>query len=367
MQTPYGVGFVVDVPLVSQADTKIFKTTPTIAAGDFKWLSDALIATTLTSKSRSFTSGGTYVTKPGDVITGATSAATATIIGVRLTSGTFAGGDAAGSLIVEGDSGTFQSENLNVGANSNVATIGGALSSAGVFAETALGIVSIGVPSTMTSCRQGTLVLHDAAGAEWCDSALTYETTDHHNAQFPNGVIRQVVPDATPGGTAFDVTDTLLPATALGAKFKSAVALVVASDVADDVNCCALVTNYAKASNTGTFTYAGGWNRTPTGTAASLKINFYAAGIGKAEALNSVVVLADAQFTPAATPSALPVLGSAGPLELINYIALRLGLGKRTFNKTTGVETQRNVADSVSLGTATHTDDGTTVTRVKLT
>lgn len=289
MQTPYGVGLVVDVPLVSQADTKLFKTTPTIAAGDFKWLSDGLISTTLTSKSRAFTSGGTYVVKPGDVITGATSAATATVIGVRLTSGTWAGGDAAGSLIVEGDSGTFQSENLNVGANSNVATIGGALSSAGVFAETALGIVSIGIPSTMLACRQGTLILHDAAGAEWCDSALTFETTDHHSAQFPNGVTRQVVPDATPGATAFDVTDSTLPATALGAKFKAHIAVIVASDVADDIGCFALVTNYAKASNTGTFTLASGWNRTPTGTAAAIKINLYAVGIGQADGVNTAV------------------------------------------------------------------------------
>ncbi|MDO9527386.1 MAG: hypothetical protein Q7J57_17900, partial [Gemmobacter sp.] len=70
-----------------------------------------------------FTSGGTYEIKETDVIVGATSAATAVVRRVILTSGTFAGGDAAGRLIVDSVAGTFVSENLNVGANTNVATI----------------------------------------------------------------------------------------------------------------------------------------------------------------------------------------------------------------------------------------------------
>ncbi len=70
-----------------------------------------------------YTSGGTYETMPGDYIVGATSAATARIVSITLTSGTFAGGDAAGVLTVDGQVGTFASENLNVLGNSNVATI----------------------------------------------------------------------------------------------------------------------------------------------------------------------------------------------------------------------------------------------------
>lgn len=71
----------------------------------------------------SFTSGGTYEIAEGDVITGATSAATATITRVCLQSGSWAGGDAAGRLIFASQTGTFVAENLNVGANLNVATI----------------------------------------------------------------------------------------------------------------------------------------------------------------------------------------------------------------------------------------------------
>lgn len=72
-----------------------------------------------------FTSGGTYQIVEGDTITGATSGATAVITRVALQSGTWAGGDAAGYLVFASQTGVFQAENLNVGANPNVATIAG--------------------------------------------------------------------------------------------------------------------------------------------------------------------------------------------------------------------------------------------------
>jgi hypothetical protein len=70
-----------------------------------------------------FTSGGTYEVKPGDIIIGATSAKKAKVVRVDLASGTWAGGDAAGTFIVEALSGDFAAENVDVGANSNVATV----------------------------------------------------------------------------------------------------------------------------------------------------------------------------------------------------------------------------------------------------
>jgi hypothetical protein len=72
-----------------------------------------------------FTSGGTYEIAEGDTITGATSAATAVITRVVVTSGDWTTGDAAGYLYFASQTGTFQAENLNVGANLNVATIAG--------------------------------------------------------------------------------------------------------------------------------------------------------------------------------------------------------------------------------------------------
>ena len=72
-----------------------------------------------------FTSGGTYEIVEGNVITGAISGATATITRVVLESGSFAAGTAAGRLIFASQTGTFQAEDLDVGANPNVATIAG--------------------------------------------------------------------------------------------------------------------------------------------------------------------------------------------------------------------------------------------------
>jgi hypothetical protein len=74
-------------------------------------------------RSLAFISGGTVETAEGDTITGATSGATATVERVIVTSGTFAGGDAAGHLILSGQTGTFTAETLDIGASVNVANV----------------------------------------------------------------------------------------------------------------------------------------------------------------------------------------------------------------------------------------------------
>lgn len=72
-----------------------------------------------------FDSGGSYEIAEGDTITGATSGATATVERVQVTSGTWGAGDAAGWLTLSNQVGTFQAENLDVGANANVSTVAG--------------------------------------------------------------------------------------------------------------------------------------------------------------------------------------------------------------------------------------------------
>ena len=73
-----------------------------------------------------FTSGGTYEIQEGDVLTGATSAATVTVKRVILTSGSWAAGDAAGRLITASNlTDHFVGENVDVGAHLNVATVTG--------------------------------------------------------------------------------------------------------------------------------------------------------------------------------------------------------------------------------------------------
>ena len=72
-----------------------------------------------------FTGGGTYVIEEQDTVTGDSSGATAVVERVQVTSGSFSGGDAVGFLKLSGQTGTFISENLDVGGNLNVATIAG--------------------------------------------------------------------------------------------------------------------------------------------------------------------------------------------------------------------------------------------------
>lgn len=76
-------------------------------------------------KALSFTSGGTYTISAGDTITGSSSGAQAYVANVERTSGTWTSGSAAGWLYIANQSGTYTAEDLNVGTNTNVATISG--------------------------------------------------------------------------------------------------------------------------------------------------------------------------------------------------------------------------------------------------
>lgn len=69
-----------------------------------------------------FTSGGTATIAAGNSIT-AVGGATATVVEVVLISGTWAGGDAAGHLVVEDITGTFGSENVYLDGGSNDAGV----------------------------------------------------------------------------------------------------------------------------------------------------------------------------------------------------------------------------------------------------
>lgn len=73
-----------------------------------------------------FSGGGTYIIKDGDEITGATSGATGTVLSFTATNEDWSGGNAAGIIIFKSVTGVFQSENLDVGGNLNVATTTGA-------------------------------------------------------------------------------------------------------------------------------------------------------------------------------------------------------------------------------------------------
>lgn len=94
-----------------------------------------------------FTSGSMQILV-GQGIVGATSGATGTVGGYRVTTGTVAGGDAAGTIYLTATTGTFVSENLNVELNLNVATVSSSfprvqdwpdIGTAGTFTEPGIG------------------------------------------------------------------------------------------------------------------------------------------------------------------------------------------------------------------------------------
>ena len=90
-------------------------------------LGDLIEILTGDKRDLAFTSGGTERPAVGDSITGATSGATAIIESWNKSSGDWHVGDAAGTFKIRRLSGTFQSENLDIGANLNLATTNGTL------------------------------------------------------------------------------------------------------------------------------------------------------------------------------------------------------------------------------------------------
>jgi len=108
-------GFNVTVRVVEAFDTVLNRTRCTILSIDDY---DGL-------RSLPFTSGGTTPIEVGDDITGDTSGAIATVVIVDLDSGSWAGGDAAGTLWINNQSGIYESENLDVGVATDLATIAG--------------------------------------------------------------------------------------------------------------------------------------------------------------------------------------------------------------------------------------------------
>lgn len=261
---PYGKDVLFDLPIIT-AGSQAFKVGATSAAGDVKVYHNDLIQTNPSGKTVAFTSGGTAKIKPGDTITGATSAATAIVMGVRITSGTWGGGDAAGFLFVRSDSGTFQAENLDTTTQANIATIAGALAAAGLFVHVGLGLHTVGVPGSQLLGIRGAVVFHDAAGAEWEDTAIAFETFDHPLAADPAGCLY--------AGTASSVTGTTL----VGEASNDGIAHPLSADASLGSDLVILIESAATGAGqivpvlsfvhaTRTFTLRHAWALTPTGT-----------------------------------------------------------------------------------------------------
>ena len=102
---------------------------------------DAIIVKSALVWPVAFTGGGTSEIKAGDTITGATSAVTAVVQRVALSSGSWAGGDAAGVFEVNRLSGDFQAENVKLPGGTDDATVSATKTVDALAAMKAAGII----------------------------------------------------------------------------------------------------------------------------------------------------------------------------------------------------------------------------------
>lgn len=169
------------IPLVTLDDAD-FLASATIAAGDAKIRKDTGLAANLSAEAVAFTSGSEEPTN-GDTIDGATSGASGTFMFAVLTSGSWGGGDAAGTLFLKSVSGTFQSENLDInGGTANVMTIGGD-TTAGLIAEEEDGTYAVAITAAESQCETGGITIKDQTNPkEFEDQTIRFWTLGHANA-----------------------------------------------------------------------------------------------------------------------------------------------------------------------------------------
>ena len=186
---------------------------PASASGDAKLFTDQQIFTNIAAEMVAFDSGSEEPVN-GDELAGASSAETCDFMFAIVTSGTWAGTDAAGVLFVKNVSGAFQTENLNItGGTSNVMGIAEDFT-ASLFGEIGNGAFCLALTAAEMQCKQGEIHIIDSATKQWKDQAIQFETRGHPLALHPyDSVPSYDIPGAgTP--QAVDATTVTLPATA---------------------------------------------------------------------------------------------------------------------------------------------------------
>ena len=160
-----------------------FVTDYTPVSGDAKIWTDQLISTTLSAETVAFTSGGTAKIVRGNEINGASTGEQADVVAVVVTSGTWAGGTAAGFLFVKNATGAFGAENLNITAGqSNIATIAGDLDGTLQPVEIGNGQFAVALTAAEMSCEQGEIHIIDSATKAIEDQAIIFNTYGNASA-----------------------------------------------------------------------------------------------------------------------------------------------------------------------------------------
>jgi len=190
IQVPHSEDFILTTPLVKTGDAG-FKTTATLAAADAKIRTALQALTELSAKTVAFTSGSEEP-KNGDRLYGVTSSATAIYMGSLLSSGTWAGGDAAGQMFVKDDTGTWQAEVAGIqGGTADVMNVAAALTDAGIAEVATTGEIALAITAAELATDRAYLLVSDATGegTEWEDTAERIETYGHPLAADDRGVL----------------------------------------------------------------------------------------------------------------------------------------------------------------------------------
>jgi len=116
---------VCDMQITVEALAQIGGSNPAIVVEQL--LGDIIEAMTATQWTGPFKTGGTYEPQVGDTLKGNTSGETAYVAAITVSSGSWAGGNAAGTFTVRRSTGQFNnSETLAIGAHPLVASVNGA-------------------------------------------------------------------------------------------------------------------------------------------------------------------------------------------------------------------------------------------------
>lgn len=208
----YGQDALFIFPLID-AGTQNFVTDYTPAAGDAKVWTDKQISANPTAEVFAFTSGSEEPT-PGATLVGASSSSTCTLMFALRTSGTWAGGDAAGFLFIKAASDAFSGENINIsGGTSNVLTVAGDCT-AGLTCYLGNGLFAAALTAAEMTCKLGGFNIVDSSTKACEDQSILFVTKGHPLAHDPFEGL--AIYDTRGAGTpqAADATTVTLPATA---------------------------------------------------------------------------------------------------------------------------------------------------------
>jgi len=367
----YAQGYLDLKPVLSQADTKLLQTTPTLAAGDFKLRNASQAFTNIASVAAAFTSGGTAIPLVGETLTGATSTFTAIVVGFFLTSGSWGAGTAAGTLFVEQTSGAFTpGENLNgsVGGANILTLTADFVAQPTALAQTGSGGAAVPIISAEATTDRLQVARVDAAGAEWCSDWLEYITTDHPSAGKPNSCIASVAAHAS-SQTATNIRLNAAPqATPIAGFF-------VVCTAVGSAPMFGVIESYSTAGGQYNITLYDGmpaaltsaWTVAVYGDAAAAAARIVATENIDLSATQKTSVRDNALLKVVAVPTTPPALGTDTVEALLAWLLhVRGQLAKKDMNEVTGVEQVYNQAGSAAIASATHSKSGNTTTVNKL-